>query len=93
MTTTHRSAGHEGTSLLNPYGTKAGIFHALWKIVTICGDWSLIRDDEDYLTNLWSPKMRGVTQRLTPTVFFWLNHNENLLIHGHTLRQWIEDFK
>ena len=93
MATTDRSAGHESASLPNPYGTKAGIFHALWRTFTICGDWSLIRDDEDYLTNLWSPKMRGITQRLAPTVFSWLNHNKNLLIHGHTLRQWIEDFK
>jgi len=36
---------------------------------------------------------RNTTQRIAPTVFSWLNHNENFLIHGHTLRQWIEDFK
>jgi hypothetical protein len=91
MATTDRSAGHESASLPNPYGTKAEIFHALWRRFTICGNWSLIRDDEDYLTNLWSPKMRGITQSFAPTVFSWLNHNENLLIH--TLRQWIENFK
>ncbi|KAG4412819.1 hypothetical protein IFR04_014054 [Cadophora malorum] len=87
------SSSCKSPSLPNPYGTKAGVFHALWRAFTICGDWSLIRDDEDYLTNLWSPKGREAMQEYAPMVFSWLSHNENFLVHGHTIRQWIEDFK
>ena len=83
----------ESTSPTNPCGTKAGIFCALWRTLTICGNWSLVRDDEDYLTGLWSRKIRKYMQHSAPAVLSWVDHNEQFLIHGHTLRQWVEDFK